>query len=89
MVPLKEAYLSFNSWCDQFDEVHLDLEQFIEGELRVTGSHKISYQQFCHRILKKALEVKELQHVLDTFSRLRSSGVDKNLEEKSIASKNN
>ena len=79
IVPLKEAYLSFNNWCDQFDEVHLDLQQFVEGDLRVTGSHEISYQQFCHRILKKALEVKELQNVLETFSRLRSGGVDKNL----------
>jgi len=85
IVPLKEAYLSFNRWCDQFEEVHLDLQEFVDGPLRVTGSHQISFQQFSHRILKKALEFKELQHVLESFSRLRSGGVDKNLEEKSIS----
>tara|TARA_Y100001970_G_C14182051_1_gene830367 strand:- start:999 stop:1883 length:885 start_codon:yes stop_codon:yes gene_type:complete len=82
IVPLKEAYLSFNSWCDQFEEVHLDLQEFVEGSLRVLGSHQISFQQFSHRILKKAINIKELKNVLDSFSRLRSSGVDKNLEEK-------
>ena len=84
IVPLKEAYLSFNRWCDQFDEVHLDLQEFVEGHLRVNGSHQISFQQFCHRILKKAIKAEELQHVLESFSRLRSGGVDKNLEEKPI-----
>ena len=84
IVPLKEAYLSFNQWCDQFEEVHLDLQEFVDGPLKVTGSHQISFQQFSHRILKKALETKELQHLLESFSRLRSGGVDKNLEEKFI-----
>ena len=88
IVPLKEAYLSFNRWCDQFEEVHLDLQEFVDGPLRVTGSHQISFQQFSHRILKKALEVKELQNVLESFSRLRNRGVDKNLEEKSISISN-
>ena len=84
IVPLKEAYLSFNQWCDQFEEVHLDLKEFVNGPLKVSGSHQISFQQFSHRILKKALEFKELQHVLESFSRLRNGGVDKNLEKKYI-----
>ena len=81
IVSLKEAYLSFNRWCDQFDEVHLDLQEFVNGTLRVQSSHQISFQQFSHRILKNAKEVKELEHVLESFSRLRSGGVDINMVE--------
>jgi len=81
IVSLKEAYLSYNRWCDQFDEVHLDLQEFVNGTLRVQSSHQISFQQFSHRILKNAKEVKELEHVLESFSRLRSGGVDINMVE--------
>ena len=42
IVPLKEAYLTYNYWCDQFDDVHLDLQEFVNGALRVKGSHKNS-----------------------------------------------
>jgi hypothetical protein len=81
IVSLKEAYLSYNRWCDQFEEVHLNLQEFVNGTLRVPSSHQISFQQFCHRILKSANEVKELEHVLESFTRLRSSGVDIKMEE--------
>ena len=81
IVSLKEAYLSYNRWCDQFEEVHLNLEEFVKGELRVLSSHQISFQQFSHRILKKAKEVKELEHILESFTRLRAGGVDINMEE--------
>ena len=84
IIPLKEAYLSFNRWCDQFDEVHLDLQEFVNEPLRVKSSHQISFQQFSHRIIQKAKEVEELEHVLESFSRLRNGGVDINLEEKLI-----
>ena len=81
IVSLKEAYLSYNRWCDQFEEVHLDLQEFVKETLRVTNSHKISFQQFSHRILKNAKVVKELERVLESFSRLRSGGVNINMEE--------
>ena len=81
IVSLKEAYLSYNRWCDQFDEVHLDLQEFVTGKLRVTSSHQISFQQFSHRLLKNATKVKELEHVLESFTRLRSGGIDINMEE--------
>ena len=80
IVSLKEAYLSFNRWCDQFDEVHLDLQEFVNGTLRVPSSHQISFQQFSHRVLKNAKELKELEHVMESFSRLRSGGVDIKME---------
>jgi len=82
IIPLKEAYLSFNRWCDQFDEVHLDLQEFVNDSLRVKNSHQISFQQFSHRIIQKAKDVKELEQVLESFSRLRNGGVDINLKEK-------
>jgi hypothetical protein len=81
IVSLKEAYLSYNLWCDQFDEVHLDLQEFVNGKLRVPSSHQISFQQFSHRILKNAKKLKELEHVLESFTRLRSGGIDINMEE--------
>ena len=81
IVPLKEAYLTYNYWCDQFDDVHLDLQEFVNGDLRVKGSHKISFKQFKHRLLKKALDVKQLENVFESFARLRSSGIDINLSE--------
>ena len=81
IVPLKEAYLTFNNWCDQFDDVHLDLQEFVNGELRVKGSHKISFKQFKHRLLKNAKDVKQLEGVLESFERLRSSGIEVNLSE--------
>ncbi len=81
IVPLKEAYLTYNNWCEQFNDVHLYLQEFVNGELRVKGSHKISFKQFKHRLLKKALDVKQLDGVLESFSRLRSSGIDINLSE--------
>jgi len=81
IVPLKEAYLTYNNWCDQFDDVHLDLQEFVEGDLRVKGSHKISFKQFKHRILKSAINEKQLEGVLESFSRLRSSGIVINLSE--------
>ena len=81
IVPLKEAYLTFNNWCDQFDDVHLDLQEFVNGELRVKGSHKISFKQFKHRLLKNARDVKQLEGVLESFERLRSSGIEVNLSE--------
>jgi hypothetical protein len=81
IVSLKESYLSYNRWCDQFDEVHLHLQEFVNGTLRVPSSHKISFQQFSHRILKNATKVKELEHVLESFTRLRSGGIDINMEE--------
>ena len=81
IVALKEAYLSYNRWCDQFEEVHLNLQEFVNGTLRVQSSHQISFQQFSHRILKNAKEVKELEHVLESFTRLRSGGIDINMEE--------
>ena len=83
IVSLKEAYLSYNRWCDQFEEVHLNLQEFVNGLLRVPSSHQISFQQFSHRILKKAKEEKELQNVLESFSRLRKGGIDINLAETS------
>ncbi len=81
IVKLKDAYLSYNRWCDQFDDVHLDLQEFVKETLRVTSSHQISFQQFRYRILKNAKEVKQLESVLESFSRLRSAGVDINLAE--------
>ena len=81
LVSLKEAYLTYNNWCDQFDDVHLDLQEFVNGELRVKGSHKISFKQFKHRLLKNAIEGKQLEGVLESFARLRSSGIDINLSE--------
>ncbi|MED5515344.1 MAG: hypothetical protein VYE65_01060, partial [SAR324 cluster bacterium] len=66
---------------DQFEEVHLNLEEFVNGVLRVPSSHQISFQQFSHRILKKAKEVKVLEHILESFTRLRAGGVDINMEE--------
>ena len=81
LVSLKEAYLTYNNWCDQFDDVHLDLQEFVNGELRVKGSHKISFKQFKHRLLKNAIERKQLEGVLESFARLRSSGIDINLSE--------
>ena len=81
IVSLKESYLSYNRWCDQFDEVHLHLQEFVNGTLRVPSSHQISFQQFSHRILKNATKVKELEHVLESFTRLRSGGIDINMEE--------
>jgi len=81
IVKLKDAYLSYNRWCDQFDEVHLDLQEFVKETLRVASSHQISFQQFRYRILKNAKEVKQLESVLESFSRLRSAGVDINLAE--------
>ncbi|MBG56451.1 MAG: hypothetical protein CL935_04925 [Deltaproteobacteria bacterium] len=81
IIPLKEAYLTYNNWCDQFDNVHLDLQEFVNGELRVKGSHKISFKQFKHRILKNARDGEQLEGVFESFSRLRSSGVDINLSE--------
>ena len=81
LVSLKEAYLTYNNWCDQFDDVHLDLQEFVNGELRVKGSHKISFKQFKHRLLKNAIDGKQLEGVYESFARLRSSGIDINLSE--------
>ena len=81
IVKLKDAYLSYNRWCDQFDDVHLDLQEFVKETLRVASSHQISFQQFRYRILKNAKEVKQLESVLESFSRLRNSGIDINLAE--------
>ena len=81
IVPLKEAYLTFNNWCDQFDDVHLDLQEFVYGDLRVKGSHKISFKQFKHLLLKNARDIKQLEGVLESFERLRSSGIEVNLSE--------
>ena len=81
IVKLKDAYLSYNRWCDQFDEVHLNLQEFVKETLRVASSHQISFQQFRYRILKNAKEVKQLESVMESFSRLRSSGIDINLAE--------
>ena len=81
LVSLKEAYLTYNNWCDQFDDVHLDLQEFVNGELRVKGSHKISFKQFKHRLLKNAIDGKQLEDVLESFARLRSSGIDINFSE--------
>jgi len=81
LVSLKEAYLTYNNWCDQFDDVHLDLQEFVNGELRVKGSHKISFKQFKHRLLKNAIDGKQLEGVLESFARLRSSGIDINFSE--------
>ena len=81
IIALKDAYLTFNRWCDQFDEVHLDLQEFVNGTLRVQSSHSISFKQFKHRLLKNARDVKQLEGVVESFSRLRSSGVDVNLPE--------
>ena len=81
LVSLKEAYLTYNNWCDQFDDVHLDLQEFVKGELRVKGSHKISFKQFKHRLLKNAIDGKHLEGVLESFARLRSNGIEINLSE--------
>ena len=81
IVTLKEAYLTYNNWCDQFDDVHLDLQEFVNGDLKVKGSHKISFKQFKHRILKQAIDEKQLENVFESFARLRSSGIDINLSE--------
>ena len=81
LVSLKEAYLTYNNWCDQFDDVHLDLQEFVNGELRVKGSHKISFKQFKYRLLKNAIDGKQLEGVLESFARLRSNGIDINLSE--------
>ena len=81
IVPLKEAYLTYNYWCNQFEDVHLDLQEFVNGDLRVKGSHKISFKQFKHRLLKQALDLKQLENVFESFARLRSSGININLSE--------
>ena len=81
LVSLKEAYLTYNNWCGQFDDVHLDLQEFVNGELRVKGSHKISFKQFKLPLLKNAIDGKQLEGVLESFARLRSSGIEINLSE--------
>ena len=43
--------------------------------------HKISFKQFKHRLLKNAKDVKQLEGVLESFERLRSSGIEVNLSE--------
>ncbi len=83
IVKLKYAYLSYNRWCDQFNEVHLDLQKLVKGTLRVTSSHQISFQQFSHRILKNAKNFKQLKDVLESFTRLRGGGININLPEPS------
>ena len=83
IVELKTAYLSYNRWCDQFDEVHLDLQDLVKDTLRVANSHQISFQQFSHRILKNAKNVKQLKDVLESFTRLRGGGININLPEPS------
>ena len=81
IVELKTAYLSYNRWCDQFDEVHLDLQDLVKDTLRVANSHQISFQQFSHRILKNAKNFKQLKDVLESFTRLRGGGININLPE--------
>ena len=58
IVKLKDVYLSYNRWCDQFDDVHLDLQEFVKETLRVASSHQIFFQHFSYRILKNPKEVK-------------------------------
>ena len=81
-VPLREAYLSFNAWCDQLEALDLPLAEEIDGEVRVSSSHAISFRQFGHRLLRRGRDEKaqeQLQHYLDRFEQLRQDRVDSNL----------
>ncbi len=79
IVPLKDAYLTFNRWCEQFEDINLMLGKHVNGPLRVAGSHEISYVQFCHRLRRLAQNAAGLEHDLEAFARLRKNGVNVNL----------
>ena len=81
IVPLKEAYLSFNRWLDQVEDLNLELEPFFQKPLRVPSSHEISFVQFCHRLQRESSEPEELRKALEAFERFRQNGVDLNLPE--------
>ena len=84
IVPLKEAYLSFNRWLDQFEDIHLELSPFFQKPLRIHSSHEISFIQFCHRLKRETSNPQELDQALQSFERVRKNGVDLNLPEKKI-----
>lgn len=81
-VPLREAYLSFNAWCDQLEALDIPLAEEIDGEFRVSSSHAISFRQFGYRLLRRGRDdpaQDQLQHYLDRFEQLRQDGVDTRL----------
>lgn len=84
IVPLKEAYLSFNRWLDQFEDIHLELSPYFQKPLRIPSSHEISFIQFCHRLKRETSNPQKLDQALQSFERVRENGVDLNLPEKKI-----
>ena len=83
-VPLREAYLSFNAWCDQLEALDIPLAEEIDGEFRVSSSHAISFRQFGYRLLRRGRDdpaQEQLQHYLDRFEQLRQDGVDTRLSD--------
>jgi hypothetical protein len=82
IVPLNDAYLTFNRWLDQLEDIHLELDSFFKKPLRIPSSHEISFVQFCHRLERESTQPEELRQALEAFERLRQNGVDLNLPEK-------
>lgn len=77
-VPLRETYLSFNAWCDQLEELDIPLAKEIDGKVRVSSSHAISFRQFGYRLLRRGRDdqaQKQLQYYLERFEQLRQDGV--------------
>ena len=74
IVPLKEAYLSFNRWLDQVEDLNLELELFPKT---IAGSqqYEISFVQFCHRLQRESSEPEELRKALEAFESFARMGL--------------
>ena len=84
LVPLREAYLSFNAWCAQFEELHIHLQELVDDPLLVRSGHTISFRQFMHRLGRRVEGTErqaQMERYFKTFERMRGQGVDVNLPE--------
>jgi hypothetical protein len=88
LVPLREAYLTFNAWCAQFEELHIHLQELLEEPVLMPRStHPISFRQFGHRLSRRIQDpehLTQLERYLKTFERMRQNGVDINLPEPQV-----
>ncbi|MGK5093369.1 hypothetical protein WDW89_15335 [Deltaproteobacteria bacterium TL4] len=66
--PSEEMYQDFNSWLEWLRSQGIDPQRYTAQDLKVSGSHRISFTQFCKRIERNLEDIDGFRQALGMTS---------------------
>ncbi|MBF0238770.1 MAG: hypothetical protein HQM12_13775 [SAR324 cluster bacterium] len=73
---VEKAYLPYNEWLNLLAQDGTDLQQLSNEPLQVASSHRISFEQFGHRVARKITDPEKLQIFLNNFIDRHPDGIE-------------